>query len=196
MVHDSRYDLQAPQVSATFSAAELAAGVDWADSFVSSYATKLAVGFRPTQVAAKVSLQPAGAGRFELALTDRSVYLSDDDANYRSQTKTHVFSNAAAERALGGHGPSAAGEPRPTSIDTFALDGRKQFGTSIVWTHDNNPVDWRLIVAMPKAAFLTEAEDLRKRGSAQSQSRAVAATARASTRRSSSRMRSIGRSGR
>jgi hypothetical protein len=62
-----------------------------------------------------------------LQLRDRSVYVSDDDANYRTVTKTYVFSNLAAEQLLNATGPSTPGNPRPTSIDCFALDTDRFF---------------------------------------------------------------------
>ncbi|WP_181234239.1 serine hydrolase [Enhygromyxa salina] len=146
MVHDSRYDLRAGEYSRKVNTLELAAGVDW--SFVGSHRQKLQNGFRPTSVDAHVSLTDNG----ELVIIDRSVYMSDDDANFRTETKTYVFVSVSKEMNLSRSGPSSHGEPRPTSIDTFSLpDGR--FGDTIVWTYDNSSTPWRLIVGQVATTF-------------------------------------------
>src|SRR5690606_19297609 len=126
-------------------------GIDWS-TFVPEHADKLRVGFRPTQVDAQIELIPAGNGLSLLHVRDRSVYISDDDANYRTVTKTHIFSDLAAEQALSASGPSARGTPRPTAIDSFALRP-SEFGVNIVWTYDNAPVAWELVVGQSQADF-------------------------------------------
>jgi CubicO group peptidase (beta-lactamase class C family) len=161
LVHDSRFDLQAGSFHRNASAAQLAAGVDWS-SFVTPHAEKLRVGFRPAQVEANVSLKITNDLPI-LHIEDRSVYICDDDASYRTVTKTHLFSNAAAEQVHAASGPSPLGSPRPTAIDSFAL-GPNSFGFSIVWTYDNAPLSWRLVLGQTEAAFTTTAESLTQQG--------------------------------
>ncbi|WP_165703890.1 serine hydrolase [Enhygromyxa salina] len=141
-------------------AAELEAGVGWAD-FVTSHSDKLRVGFRPSSVHAEVSLE--GGAVPQLAIADRSVYVSDDDANYRSETKTYVYSSLFSEAKLALSGPSAPGEPRPTSIDTFSLPSG-QVGVTIVWTYDNNPLPWKIVVGQRRAVFNGALAVFRKTG--------------------------------
>jgi CubicO group peptidase (beta-lactamase class C family) len=152
LVHDSRWDLGAGSYERDVSALQLAVGVDWA-SFVASHAEKVRVGFRPAQVEAEIAVTPHRDGSVRLHLTDRSVYLSDDDANYRTVTKTYLFSDLAFEQVLAASGPSAPGSPRPTSIDYFAANA-SSFGAHIVWTYDNSPVDWELVVGQTEEDFL------------------------------------------
>jgi hypothetical protein len=141
LVHDSRYDLQAGPFSETFTAAQLVAGVDWVD-FIDSHALKLRSGFRPTQVDAEINVKTNDNGTIELTVTDRSVYASDDDANYKTQIKTYLFGNTAQEGALVGGGDGAS-QPRPTSIDTFALPAGR-VGATVAWVYDNNPIAWEM----------------------------------------------------
>jgi CubicO group peptidase (beta-lactamase class C family) len=161
LVHDSRFDLRAGEHKRTASGAQLAAGVDWA-SFVTPHAEKLRVGFRPSQVEANVGLVFAN-DTLILHIEDRSVYLCDDDANYRTVTKTHVFSNVAAEQLHATSGPSALDNARPTAIDSFAI-GPNSFGFNIVWTYDNAQVFWELVLGQSTAAFLAASANLRQQG--------------------------------
>ena len=161
LVHDSRFDLHAGLHQRSASAAQLAAGIDWA-SFVTPHAEKLRVGFRPAQIEAHISLQGENDAPI-LRLEDRSVYVCDDDANYRSVTKTHVFSNLPAEQAFEASGPSVPGSPRPTAVDSFEI-GPNSFGFNIVWTHDNSPMKWKLVLARPGAAFAKTAAQLTQAG--------------------------------
>jgi CubicO group peptidase (beta-lactamase class C family) len=154
LVHDSRYDLAARHYTMAVTSAQLEAGVDWAD-FVTSHSDKLRNGFRPTAVDAEVAVE-SGA----LTITDRSVYMSDDDANYRTETKTYVFGAVSDEVELALSGPSKPGEPRPISIDIFTL-ANGQVGVTIVWTYDNDPVPWRTIVGKNLGAFGAAIEGLR-----------------------------------
>src|SRR5690606_46527 len=109
LVHDSRYDLGVGSHHAVFSAAELATGVDWT-GFVDNHALERERGFRPAQLDALHDLTQVNGG-FELSITDRTVYVSDDDANYLSQTLTHVFPSPAHERvALVDQGSASPGE--------------------------------------------------------------------------------------
>ena len=152
LVHDSRYDLGAGEFKRNFSAPELIAGVDWAE-FVDSHAQKVRRGFRPTHVGANVSMQQIDEdATFDLSITDRSVYLCDDDANYRTTTKTHVFGSVAQEQSIAQSGPASPGAPRPTSIDTFGLP-QGRVGDTIVWTYDNSELPWKLIVGQDQPIF-------------------------------------------
>jgi CubicO group peptidase (beta-lactamase class C family) len=171
LVHDSRYDLEASEHTKVFTGAELNAGVDWATGFVTEHAAKVSVGFRPVQVDGFYDLVPLGTNddgtpTFELSVTDRSVYLSDDDANYKTVTKTYVFGNPEQERdSLPSYGSGRDGGPRPTAIDTFSIDAdTPPVGTTIVWTYDANPVPWRLIVGESQAEFGQTVENLRGQG--------------------------------
>lgn len=161
LVHDSRFDLRAGAFHRYVSAAQLAAGVDWS-SFVAPHADKVRVGFRPAQVEANIRLEQTNDLSI-LHIEDRSVYVCDDDANYRTVTKTHLFSNPAAEKALSTNGPAGLGSPRPTSIDSFAL-GPNSFGFNIVWTHDNTTVNWKLVLGLTEAAFTATAANLSQKG--------------------------------
>lgn len=162
LVHDSRYDLRAGSYMRFVSVAQLEAGVEWV-SFVAPHAEKLRVGFRPTQVDANIDVTPGAAGTLLLHVEDRSVYVCDDDANYRTVTRTHVFSSRAAEQAHAGSGPSPQGSPRPTAIDTFAL-ASDRFGFDIVWTYDDAPVDWELVVGESQQTFLGTVGNLAQHG--------------------------------
>jgi CubicO group peptidase (beta-lactamase class C family) len=161
LVHDSRFDLDAGPRTKVYTDAQLSAGVDWAE-FVSEHAAKIAVGFRPTQVDADYDLSLSGRST-ELRVTDRAVYVSDDDANYKTETKTYVFGSPTEERNSLPPGPWTGNTVRrPTAIDTFSL-GTK-VGATIVWTYDANPVPWRLIVGEPQAVFEQTVETLRGQG--------------------------------
>jgi CubicO group peptidase (beta-lactamase class C family) len=162
LVHDSRFDLRVGAWLRPVSAAQLAAGVEWG-SFVTPHIEKLRVGFRPAQVEANVRLELTNDIP-NIQIEDRSVYVCDDDASYRSVTKTHVFfSNLDAEQAHATSGLSAPGSPRPTAIDSFAL-GPKTFGFNIVWTYDNAPVKWELVLGQSQTAFEATAGDLAQYG--------------------------------
>lgn len=158
LAHDSRYDLQADSYTKSLSEPALSQGVDWAD-FVQSHDDKVRRGFRPTHVDAKVALATKGGLTFELKITDRSVYVSDDDANYRTETKTYVFKNTRDERlTLTAEGPSDPGEPRPISIDTFSIPNGPNLtlprvGHTIVWVYDDDPVPWQLVVGQEVENF-------------------------------------------
>jgi hypothetical protein len=161
LVHDSRHDLAAGPFSETFTAAQLAAGVDWA-GFVDSHALKLRNGFRPTQVDAELTVKTNDRGTIELNVTDRSVYVSDDDANYKTLVKTYLFGNPAQEVALNADG-DGSGQLRPTSIDTFALPAGR-VGATVAWVYDDNPIRWQLVVGQNIATFLDTISTLADRG--------------------------------
>lgn len=161
LVHDSRYDLQAGLFSETFTAAQLVAGVDWS-SFVDSHALKSINGFRPAQVDAAVNVKTNNNGTLDLIVMDRSVYISDDDANYNTQTKTYLFGNTAQEAVLNVGGDGAA-QPRPTSIDTFALPAGR-VGATVAWVYDNTSIAWELVVGQNIATFAETIASLGGRG--------------------------------
>ncbi|PRQ06535.1 serine hydrolase [Enhygromyxa salina] len=161
LVHDSRYDLHASEYTKTFSAQQLVSGVNWADKFVKDHALKLRNGFRPTQVDAEVSMANNPDGSLELTVLDRSVYVSDDDANYKTEIKTFVFGSVAQEQVLTGGGSS--GDPRPTSIDTFALPvGR--VGATIAFVYDNSSVAWQMVDGQSQASLMTTEATLADKG--------------------------------
>ena len=140
LVHDTRSAVDASIYAASFTSEELAAGVAWS-SFVDGNTTMLAQGFRPAQVDATVQLSD------ELGILDETLYISDDDANYRTEVFTHVFDTLAAERVFDSWEPIALGV-RPTSIQPFAVPGH--VGYSVAWVYDsatNSPtVPWVLKV--------------------------------------------------
>jgi hypothetical protein len=127
-----------------FSAIELEQGAGWS-SFVGSNSAMLELGFRPAQVDAAVELTR------DLEIVDHSLYISDDDANYRTEILTHVFTSVASERVFEGWEPVALGA-RPTSIQTFAGDG--YLGYSAAWVYDSEQttpaVPWLMKVGQTK----------------------------------------------
>jgi CubicO group peptidase (beta-lactamase class C family) len=161
LVHDSRYDLQAGPFNETFTAAQLVAGVDWA-GFVDSHALKLRNGFRPTQVDAAITMKTNQNGTIELVVIDRSVYVSDDDANYKTKIKTFLFGNTTQEEDLNGSSDGSV-QPRPTSIDTFALPGGR-VGATVALVYDDNPIAWELVVGQNLATFENTISSLASRG--------------------------------
>ena len=60
-------------------------------------------GFRPAQVDAVVQLTDA------LEIRDDALYISDDDANYRTEVFTHVFDTLTEERNFDGWEPVTGG---------------------------------------------------------------------------------------
>jgi CubicO group peptidase (beta-lactamase class C family) len=165
LVHDSRYDLQAGAFSKSVTAAKLVAGVDWA-GFVDSHALKLQNGFRPTQVDAEVTMTTNEDDTFELTVVDRSVYVSDDDANYKTQIKTFLFGSTQQEASLNGDSGAAgsgSGQPRPTSIDTFALPGGR-VGATVAFVYDNSAMPWKLVVGQNLVTFEATIADLAGQG--------------------------------
>jgi CubicO group peptidase (beta-lactamase class C family) len=151
LVHDSRYDLQAGVFTGTFTAAQLVAGVDWA-GFVDSHALKLQNGFRPTQIDAHITMKTNHDETINLTVVDRSVYVSDDDANYKTTIETFLFGNTLQEASLNSGGGAVLGQPRPTSIDTFALPGGR-VGATIAWVYDDSAMPWKLVVGQSLATF-------------------------------------------
>lgn len=127
LVHDTRSKVDPSIHAAAFTSVELEQGVPWS-SFVDSNTAMLARGFRPARVGAVVELTE------ELEITDEVLYISDDDANYRTEIFTHVFSTLAAERAFDTWAPVALGA-RPTSIQPFA--GDDHVGYSVAWVYDS-----------------------------------------------------------
>jgi CubicO group peptidase (beta-lactamase class C family) len=128
LVHDTRVDVDTTSYTSSFTNIEFEKGVTWS-TFVQSNSSIAKLGYRPAQVNATVDL----SGQ-ELEVIDRSVYIKDDDANYRTEIFTHLFSTRASERAYEGWEPAALGA-RPTSIKTFAAGGR--LGYSVAWVYDS-----------------------------------------------------------
>jgi CubicO group peptidase (beta-lactamase class C family) len=127
LVHDTRSAVDPSTHAAGFTSGELAAGAAWS-GFVDSNAAMLARGFRPAQVDAVLELTE------DLEIIDESIYISDDDANYRTEVYTHVFDSVASERDFEDWAPVALGA-RPTSIQTFAEDDH--VGYSVAWVYDS-----------------------------------------------------------
>jgi CubicO group peptidase (beta-lactamase class C family) len=134
LVHDTRHDVDSTPYSTND-------GIPWSD-FVESYTTMTAIGFRPAQIAAEVQL----SGNGELEITDHTLYISDDDANYRTEIATHAFDTLDAERTFDDFAPSQLGA-RPTSIHTFSAGGK--VGYSVAWVFDSasaSPtVPWQMV---------------------------------------------------
>lgn len=127
LVHDTRFKVDPSSHASAAAVADLANGVPWS-SFVDSNVAMLARGFRPAQVDAVIGLAR------DLEITDDTLYISDDDANYRTEIFTHVFSTLASEQDFEDWDPIALGA-RPTSIQTFALGS--QLGYSVAWVYDS-----------------------------------------------------------
>lgn len=127
LVHDTRSKVDPSIHTVPFTSGELAAGAAWS-SFVDSNTAMLARGFRPAQVDAAVELTD------DLEIVDNTLYISDDDANYRTEVFTHAFSTLADERDFDAWEPVALGA-RPTSIQPFAGDGH--VGYSVAWVYDS-----------------------------------------------------------
>jgi CubicO group peptidase (beta-lactamase class C family) len=144
LVHDTRSAVDPSTHAAAFTSDKLAAGAAWS-SFVGSNAAMLARGFRPAQVDAVIELTE------ELEIMDETLYISDDDANYRTEVFTHVFPTLASERDFADWQPVALGA-RPTSIQTFAEEGR--VGYSVAWVYDSATtmptVEWDMRVGQTK----------------------------------------------
>ncbi|WP_157596074.1 serine hydrolase [Plesiocystis pacifica] len=153
LVSDSRLDLDAPPTQLVSPLIDFEAGVDWI-GFVPTHINKIKAGFRPATVDALVTGSTIiGTNLIDLGLEDLSTYVADDDTAYRSETKTYLFDGLTSESAaLELSGPLTVGMPRPTAIDTFSLD-EGQLGTSLVWTHDNSDLPWRVAVGRTKANF-------------------------------------------
>jgi CubicO group peptidase (beta-lactamase class C family) len=158
LVHDSRLNLNTTTFTKEIPAADLFAGTPWS-SFVSVNQRMMRSGFRPAQVRAEISLQPAGSGHVSLEVVDRSVYISDDDANYRTEIETYVFAGRGAEQTVLELAPQQWAA-RPTSIDSFTLaDGR--FGYTLAWVYEgDNTLPWKLRAGMTSAAMLAQIVEL------------------------------------
>jgi CubicO group peptidase (beta-lactamase class C family) len=127
LVHDTRSAVDPSTHAEAFTSNKLAAGAAWS-SFVDSNTAMLAEGFRPAQVDAVVQLTN------DLEIIDETLYISDDDANYRTEVFTHVFDSVALERDFEDWAPVALGA-RPTSIQTFAEEDH--VGYSVAWVYDS-----------------------------------------------------------
>lgn len=124
------------------------------------------VRFRPAQVRSEVVVTPTGADTSRLEIVDQSVYISDDDANYRTEIETYLFGSLAAEQGLTNFAPAALGA-RPTSIETFSIagaNGGPELGFSLAWVYDDDAYPWELRVGLNATAMLIEIDQLALQG--------------------------------
>src|SRR5690606_11367319 len=136
--------------------------------FVSHYNSMAEFGFRPVQLRSAVSVDPgiAPGDSVTLKVNDRSVYASDDDANYRTEIETYLFADLAAEQAPNLFTPEELGA-RPTSIESFALDGtipEARLGFSLAWVYDGSSTPWEIRVGLSRSAMLAELNHLADQG--------------------------------
>jgi CubicO group peptidase (beta-lactamase class C family) len=142
LVHDSRLNLDSTPYQRVVLNVDLAEGIAWS-GFVKSYEERARVGFRPAQVRAQVNVEPHGNSTTTIEIIDKTVYVADDDANYRTQIATYVFGSIEQEQEFDDFAPAAHGA-RPTSIDTFAVqDGT--VGFSVAWVYDGADVPWMIL---------------------------------------------------
>jgi CubicO group peptidase (beta-lactamase class C family) len=144
-VHDSRINLDATPYSRVVVNVDLDDGVPWS-GFVESYRDRVRVGFRPAQLRTRVSVEPAGNIASNLEILDKSVYVADDDANYRTEVETYLFGSIHDERKKDDFAPAAQGA-RPVAIDTFSVDGSEivEVGYSVAWVYDDASVPWMIL---------------------------------------------------
>ncbi len=168
-VHDSRLDLDGALDQRDSTNVELAFGVPWS-GFVTRYQAMTHVGFRPAQVRAEVSVYPSGSDSSILEIRDQSLYVSDDDANYRTEIESYLFANteAEAERAQGSFAPATRGA-RPLSINTFSVGrfggyGGFELGFAVAWAYDGSNMPWQILAGQSEAAMSTAILDLRAMG--------------------------------
>jgi CubicO group peptidase (beta-lactamase class C family) len=145
LVHDSRYSAGGVTYQQDFLNVHLQAGVPWS-GFVDSYRNRVQVGFRPVQLRAWVAVTPTSKITSTLEVTDQTIYVADDDANYRTEIETYVFASIMAERNMASFAPAAQGA-RPVAIDTFSVDGAGDFelGYSVAWVYDDAAIPWMIV---------------------------------------------------
>lgn len=167
LVHDSRLSLD-DQINGTkVFHRTLAPRVAWS-AFVDNNNEMARVGFRPAQVRAEITATSVGPAlsHLRLKVRDRSLYIADDDANYRTEIETYIFSSAPAERALTSDGPARQGA-RPTSIEAFVLSdqlGKIWRGYSVAWVYDDGKTPWKLRVGLTHDEITNEMVDLSSEG--------------------------------
>lgn len=111
LVHDSRYSPDQALHQHGFTNTDLMEGVAWS-GFVESYQDRTRVGFRPAQVRARVTVTPTGNSGSTLGITDHTIYIADDDANYRTEIETYLFGSIVAERNMANFAPAVQGARR------------------------------------------------------------------------------------
>jgi CubicO group peptidase (beta-lactamase class C family) len=150
LVHDSRLNLDSTPYSRHVLNVDLDEGVAWS-GFVESYEDRARVGFRPAQVRARVNVEPAGNSVTRVEIIDKSVYVADDDANYRTEIETYLFGSVQLEREMDDFGPAAQGA-RPISIDTFSVgDDAIDVGYSVAWVYDDADIPWMILAGHSEA---------------------------------------------
>jgi CubicO group peptidase (beta-lactamase class C family) len=164
LVHDTRRTLDGTSHPHDFPNHDLANGVPWS-SFVGSYSDRVRIGFRPAQLRARVAVAPAGNVASTLEIIDQSLYVADDDANYRSEVETYLFGNVQAERDFASFAPVQAGA-RPVSIDTFSVEGEGPFhvGYSVAWVYDQQDMPWLIVAGRSHGAMMAMLEQLAEAG--------------------------------
>ena len=170
LVHDTRASISVLEYDEDFLNATLAAeGVPWS-GFVESFEVMLEGGFRPAQVRAEVTVVPAVSNTFSLEIRDRTLYVSDDDANYRTEIETYLFptvmneADGADDLSSSDHAMLGA---RPTSIETFAVNvsgSPVSVGFSLAWIYDDSGIPWTVITGETEANFLSEVATLKTAG--------------------------------
>jgi hypothetical protein len=155
LVHDSRLDLDSTPYPRVVVDVDLDDGVAWSD-FVESYEDRARVGFRPAHLRARVALERAGTIASTVEIVDQSVYVADDDANYRTEIETYLFGGIEAERAKDDFEPAKHGA-RPVAIDTFTVEGAGvvDIGYSVAWVYDDEDLPWAILAGHSEAS-LTE----------------------------------------
>jgi CubicO group peptidase (beta-lactamase class C family) len=165
LVHDSRFSHGGAKYERDFVNIELDDGVRWS-GFVESYDALARVGFRPAQVRARVTVEYSGNVTSKLEITDQTIYIADDDANYRTEIETYLFGSIEDEREMTTFALSAQGA-RPTSIDTFSVDGSDvlESGYSVAWVYDDEPmIPWKIVAGRTEPAMQAELSKLAAAG--------------------------------
>jgi len=83
-------------------------------TFVDNYQAMSKVGFRPAQLRANIRLEPGNNGTTKIRVVDKSIYIADDDANYRTEIETYLFRTTMDEQLPTQYAPEQRGA-RPTS---------------------------------------------------------------------------------
>ncbi len=151
LVHDSRLGLDSTTYQREVLEGALGHGIAWS-SFVESYEERVRVGFRPTQVRAHVNVEPVSDSTVMLEISDRTIYISDDDANYRTEIETYLFESVEQEQEMDDFDPVVHGA-RPVSIDTFSVDGGgiAEVGYSVAWVYDDADIPWMILAGRSEA---------------------------------------------
>jgi hypothetical protein len=89
LVHDSRLGLDPSRSAVRVKNSATPATAQWA-KFAHHSQAMTRVGFRPAQLRVDVSVSPISVSESRVEIRDHSIYISDDDANYRTEVETHV----------------------------------------------------------------------------------------------------------